>query len=92
MSRIRSARQARRLRPIAAERARAGKLVVGTTVFFGGICYGYVRLYSIHQGKPLRYGLFTARSGAFFGPLRAAYNTREEYEASGVHWKLSEKL
>jgi hypothetical protein len=77
------------------ERARQRRLQVGSTVFFGGICYGTVRLMSVIEPEGwggLMAGLFIGKSSAFWGPLRAAYPSRAEYEQAGVHWRLSDGL
>jgi len=87
MSRIRTVKQARTLRPIAVERARASRLIKGEQVFFGGICYGMVKLAWTYEHKPYRIGMFIGKSTAFTGPMTHAYPTLAEYEASGVHWR-----
>lgn len=81
-----STRQAKKLRPIAIERARQSKLPIGEQVFYGGICYGMVQLYWVHDHKPYKIGTLMGKHTAFSGPLTHCYRTREEYEASGVHW------
>lgn len=86
--RIRTTRAARKLRPLATERARQSRLPVGGEVFFGGIAYCKVTLLWVVEGKPNLRGYFVGRSGyGFFGPLTHCYPTRAEYDASGVHSK-----
>ena len=85
--RIRTAAQARRLRPIATERARESKFHEGDEVFYGGICYGRVSIYAIDDTKPYKVAILRGlRGGMFHGCLAYAYPTMADYEASGVHW------
>lgn len=87
MSRIRTSRQAKKLRPIAVERARQANFAEGQTVFYGGICYSNVTLFRIGSEKPYRSAVLEGKSAMFFGSMTHAYPTRAEYEASGIHWK-----
>lgn len=88
MARIRTRRQASRLRPVALERARQSTLHEGDEVFYGGICYGRVSIYSITDTKPYKVAILQGLrgKGMFRGCLAYAYPTCDEYEASGVHW------
>lgn len=88
MARIRTTRQATRLRPVAVERARQSTFREGDEVFYGGITYGRVSLFWLYDTKPYKVAVFRGiRGGVMFpGSLAYAYPTREEYEASGVHW------
>lgn len=65
MSRIRSTRQAARLRPIAVERARQGKFKPGDKVFLRGISYAPVRVVLVIDDvptleRPNRYALVSS--------------------------------
>jgi len=90
MTRIRTSRAARKLRPVAVERARQGKIREGDIVFYGDISWATVEVVMIFDHKPYRAALLrSVRSGGcFVGGLGWAYPSREEYEASGVHWRM----
>lgn len=85
MSRIRTKRQARKLRPIAQERARHSKFRVGDIAFFGGIGWYPVEVRYVHDLKPFRVFLVRgAKNGGYFSVTgRGMFTDREECSSYG---------
>lgn len=87
--RIRTAKQAAKLRPIATERARQSKIREGDVVFHGGIGWGEVRVDRIYRnahGGKLHSALVFGKRSCWVQNLAVLYPTKAEYIASGVHW------
>lgn len=61
MSRIRTTKQAKTLRPLAAERARQAKFEAGQIVFYRGIGWYWVKIVSIDRGYGIKRFLVQAR-------------------------------
>lgn len=77
------------LRLVAKERIRQSKFKRGEIVFCGGLCYGMVELGRVSQfdKRPQRsVATVFGKHTAFFTSMTHIYRTKEEYEASGVHW------
>lgn len=92
MGRIRTTKQATKLRPLAIERARQSKFHIGDEVFYGGISWARTEIWNIYDTKPHRTGLFrSVTNGSFMhGSLRFVYPDVGAYIASGVHYREAE--
>lgn len=81
MGRIRTRKQAEKLRSVATERARHSKYRPGDIVFYKGITWGNCMIFSIHNTKPYKTALLIGRSGAggaFSGVLSEAIDERKQ--------------
>ena len=80
MSRIRTRKQAEKLRPIATERARHSQYKEGDIVFYKGITWGNCLIYKIYETKPCRTAILWGREGKggmFQGVLSEAIDRKD---------------